>query len=515
VILAKNRKVFAFGDNTSGALGNNATADSAYAVNVLKSTTAGDHLGDCKSVAAGMDFAMALGSDGSVYTWGKRANGRLGDGGTLGSRKYAEKVEVTSTTFLGGIASIAAGEGFGLARENNSTEQANALGRVWAWGQGTNGQLGDGATNNRNRAVLVTIAGVALDNAWEVSAGEAHSAILRWKANTPDLDGTVWTFGQQQYGRLGNNQPGSGNISTPAVVRKLSDGTILTKIVSVVCGSAHTLALDENGNVWAWGYNGKGALGDNTIIDRSRAVLVKGPGGIELGGVANLNPDDDIIRIGAGGVGTENFSMAVARNGKLYMWGWNGNGQLGNGTTTQTSVPTEVSGMALLPLVPQVSLSLAISEPDAPGRATVTANPTHGAQAGSSIIEKVELYLNGQNVATCYPPNWKATLTALATGDHHLYGIASDLNGKSAMSHPILFEIGQPAVGDPNADPDGDGLTTAEEQLLGSDPLRASFSGLPGNEVYSYDALDRLIGVSGARSHTFELDAAGNINKAN
>ena len=62
--------------------------------------------------------------------------------------------------------------------------------------------------------------------------------------------------------------------------------------------------------------------------------------------------------------------------------------------------------------------------------------------------------------------------------------------------------------------PDGDGLTNAEEAILGTDPNSSSFTGHPGSETYSYDALDRLTGVSGARVHSYGYDAAGNIQNA-
>jgi len=102
----------------------------------------------------------------------------------------------------------------------------------------------------------------------------------------------------------------------------------------MVCGGfSHTLALKSDGTVWSWGANRFGQLGDGTVIDRHNPVQVKGPGG-----VGNLT---DVKAIAAGGY----HSIAVKSDGTVWVWGYNICGQLGNGTTTSSSVPVQVTGL--------------------------------------------------------------------------------------------------------------------------------------------------------------------------
>ena len=97
----------------------------------------------------------------------------------------------------------------------------------------------------------------------------------------------------------------------------------LTGISQISCGAAHTLALDNAGNVWAWGSNATGALGDNTTIDKKYAVKVRNP--------ANTADLANIARVSAGGInGYPGFSAAVAKDGTIYVWGSNSNGVLAN-----------------------------------------------------------------------------------------------------------------------------------------------------------------------------------------
>jgi alpha-tubulin suppressor-like RCC1 family protein len=513
VILSASRKVWAFGDNSDGALGDNVSASRGYAAPVVLGSAGTSELENCIGVGAGLGFSTALGADGKVYAWGLKGAGRLGDGSTSGVRRYADTVKNGSDPLfpdLTGIAGLATGHAFSLAREAHAFESGTGTGKLWAWGHNATGQLGIGNAQNQTRAVPVLLNGSPITDVWDISAGENHSAVVRWKTGESSLQGSVWCFGERANGRLGNNLGTSGNVTNPVQVLRASDLQPLSGITAVACGSAHTLALDENHEVWAWGYNGFGAIGDggSTSSHRLTAVKVRNPG--------NTGDLSNIVRIAAGGDGNGNFSMAIAADGTVYTWGRNANGQLGNGTTgtTANNLPQVVPGLSLSSTMPTVTLTLAVNESTAPGAITVTAHPSHGALQGTSLIERVDLFLNGSNVASCYGPNWTATVSPLPGNNYHLYGIVRDFPGKTAMSPPLQFQIGGSPGGGPDDDPDGDGLTNAEEALLGTNPGSSSFSGQAGTEQYQYDILDRVTGVTGARSHTFEYDEAGNVKKA-
>ena len=97
-------------------------------------------LTDVIAVAAGYDHALALKSDGSVWAWGKNLSGQIGDGSTT------DRLTAVQVPALSGITSIAAGDGFSLA-----VQQDGGLGGLlWSWGKNVSGQLGDGSTLMRS-----------------------------------------------------------------------------------------------------------------------------------------------------------------------------------------------------------------------------------------------------------------------------------------------------------------------------------------------------------------------------
>jgi len=132
-------------------------------------------------------------------------------------------------------------------------------------------------------------------------------------------DGTVWAWGFNFDGRLGDGT--STQRLTPVQV------TGLTDVTAIAGGGGHSLALKSDGTVWAWGRNNDGQLGDGTTTNRFTPVQVTGL--------------TDVFKIAAGG----SHSLALKSDGTVWAWGFNGNGQLGDGTTTNNSTPVQVTGL--------------------------------------------------------------------------------------------------------------------------------------------------------------------------
>jgi alpha-tubulin suppressor-like RCC1 family protein len=463
VLLQKGGWVWAYGRNDFGQIGiNNSTLQSGYARRVTTNSAGNTYLTGCVSVAAGTQFGAAVqGTAGEVYTWGSQATGRLGNGQTGAAvRYYGGKVYkgTSGTTPLTGIARVVAGgaSGFGLA---------TATGKVWAWGANSSGQLGQGSTTTLPWAAVVKLnATTDLTDVTELSAGESHLAVVRWKAGDPNLQGVVYCVGQQSNGRLGNGATVSASITYPVQVLKAA-ATPLDNIVEVAAGCAHTLALDTNGNVWAWGRNAQGAVGDNTTIDRSMAVQVKNPAGTA--------PLSNIVRIAAGGTALLGHSLAVAADGTVYAWGYNVKGQLGNSSTSNAIKPVVVSGpLDLLPTLPNVSLVCSVSPSGYSNSAVLTAAP----QPGSSTVSTVDFFVDGTFKAQASAPLWTATVTPLSSGSHHVYAMATDSAGLKAQSPCADFTLSS----DPNAanlDTDGDGVIDSTEVTLGTSVTDADTDG--------------------------------------
>jgi len=438
VLIDQDGTVRAVGCNFYGALGDNTVTSTGFPVEVLRSATPGDLLPDCVGIGAGEHFSLGLDSSGAVYAWGLASSGRLGNGSIWGSQLFAQPVQRgddPAFPALDGIREVSAGKAFGLAREPNAMEVAGESGKVWVWGENTTGQLGQGNVTSLSRADTMKLAGGAdLDHAWNVSAGEAHSAVVRWESVDPDLQGSVWTCGDQAFGRLGQGSTWFGSIMSPAKVIK-ADSTPLTGIVQVAAGSYHTLALDQNGNVWAWGYNIYGQLGDGTTVDKGHAVQVN-----DAAGTGYLG---NIVAVAAGGVGVQGASMALDEDGYIWVWGANVQGQLGNGEWTFLPNPLPVAQAQnhVDEGEPSVSLSCTVIESVEEGEAELTATPGHNGPLGVAAIQRVDFYVSGKCVGSAFQAPWTVSAGNLPAGDHHCYAIAHDYYLVTAMSLPGSFTI--------------------------------------------------------------------------
>ncbi|HYF96333.1 MAG TPA: hypothetical protein VD969_29350 [Symbiobacteriaceae bacterium] len=238
--------VWAWGDNSYGQLGNGSTAHSSKPVPVQGLT-------GVKAIAAGVLHAAALKSDGTVWTWGYGGYGGLGNGDSGPSAMSLTPVPVTGLTGVKAIfASAIAGRTYALKSD----------GTLWAWGE--NGQfgglLGDGTTVEL-AATPVQVTG--LSEVTAVATGASHTIALR-------SDGTVWAWGYNTDGQFGNGSTSGSPVRTPAQVPGL------TKVTAIAAGYSHSLALRSDGTVWTWGGNSQGQLGDGSTDSRTSAARVAG-----------------------------------------------------------------------------------------------------------------------------------------------------------------------------------------------------------------------------------------------
>ena len=217
----------------------------------------------------------------------------------------------TAASVAGGVPQRSAGTWRGgvIAGGYAHSLRLRSDGTVWAWGNNANGQLGDGSTTERHTPVPASgLAGVVA-----IAAGQLHSLALK-------SDGTVWAWGYNYYGQLGDGS--TTDRWGPVPVSGLAG------VVAIAAGDWHSLALKSDGTVWAWGYNVAGELGDGSTTQRTAPVPVSGLTGM--------------VAIGGGLY----HSLALKSDGTVWAWGWNYFGQLGDGTTTQRLTPVPVSGLA-------------------------------------------------------------------------------------------------------------------------------------------------------------------------
>jgi uncharacterized repeat protein (TIGR03803 family) len=317
--LCSDGTVAAWGYNGFGELGNNSTTSSSVPVAVT--TTMGTALAGktVVAIAAGNNHSLALCSDGTVAAWGYNPYGELGNNSTTNS---SVPVAVTTTgTALANktVVAIAAGSNDSMALCSDGT--------IAAWGYNTSGQLGNNSTTNSDVPVAVTTTGTALANKTVVAiaAGSNDSVALC-------SDGTLADWGVNDIGELGNNSTTNSNVP----VSVLSSGVLANKtVVAIAAGLYHSMALCSDGTVAAWGYNVSGQLGNNTTTNSSVPVIVTTMG-TPLAG-------ETVVAIAA----RNSHSLAFCPDGTVAAWGYNADGELGNNSTTNSSVAVAVNTSSL------------------------------------------------------------------------------------------------------------------------------------------------------------------------
>jgi alpha-tubulin suppressor-like RCC1 family protein len=285
---------WAWGTNSNGKLG-----DATLTIRYTPVSVVGTVKTFCK-INAGEFHSVAVDKNGQAWAWGNNGNGRLGDNTTT-SRLTPVSVAGTVKTFC----SIAAGGAHSVAVDKN--------GQAWAWGSLSNGQLGINVGGFTSRRTPVAVVGVT-KTFCSISAGRFFSVAI-------DKNGQAWGWGQNGAGTLGDNTTTQRN--TPVSVAGLSK--TFCKISAGVF--LHVVAIDKNGQAWGWGSNADGQLGDNSETHRNTPVSVAGL-------------SKTFCEISAGG----NHSVAVDKNGQVWSWGSNTNGELGNDTNTSTATPVSIAG---------------------------------------------------------------------------------------------------------------------------------------------------------------------------
>jgi alpha-tubulin suppressor-like RCC1 family protein len=240
---------------------------------------------------------------------------------------------------------------------------------LWTWGDGTNGRLGNGATTGNISTPVTTSAGGT--NWKQVSAGFLYTTAVK-------TDGTLWTWGYGNAGRLGNAV--TTNTSTP--VTTFAGGTNWKQVSS---GGYHTAAIKTDGTLWTWGSGGAGKLGNAVTTNTSTPVTTFAGGtnwkqvscgkdhtaaiktdgtlwtwgtssilGVPTGALGNAQTTNKSTPVTtfAGGNNWKQvtcgnaFTAAIKTDGTLWTWGSAGGGKLGNGVTTNTSISTPVTTFA-------------------------------------------------------------------------------------------------------------------------------------------------------------------------
>ena len=319
-------------------------------------------------INAGGSHSVSVSSDGQVYAWGDNTHGQIGDGTHTGRTLPTGTAAPADVLFTQATAG------------RNHTAALDATGRIWTWGDNSDGQLGRGTVGGDDSTPGLAATGDTRFT--QINAGDDHTIAL-------DTTGHIWTWGNDTYGQLGRGTAGSAT-GTPAI-RPMPEGTppglVYTQIQA---GGNHSLAIANNGTLYAWGDDTYGQLGDNKTgtatatpspvrtptgappsftwlylsagkdhtlaiatdtTANTTAVYAFGSGrhgqiGKFGAGADNPLPTKtdlpngaDILRVSAGG----QTSQAIISTGTLFTWGSNTNSQIGDGTNTDRKQPVAIT----------------------------------------------------------------------------------------------------------------------------------------------------------------------------
>jgi alpha-tubulin suppressor-like RCC1 family protein len=266
--------------------------------------------------ASGEAHTIGLGLDGKVYAWGWNQYGQLGDG-TIISVNIPKNIDSYLNLNEGEtVIDVSAGMNYSSVLTSES--------RVFTWGRNDNGQLGDGTTTNRTTPTEIT-------NQFSLGVSETITSIILGYHHSAAIssEGRVFLWGYNANGQLGDGT--TTNKTTPTEITNQFNLGVDETITSIILGGSHSSAITSEDRLFTWGYNGHGELGDGTVIDKSIPT--------ETTSQFNLSVGETVTSMSFGYY----HSSAITSEGRVFTWGYNDQGQLGDGTYVYKSVPTDIT----------------------------------------------------------------------------------------------------------------------------------------------------------------------------
>ena len=281
--------LFTWGNNLNGNLGDNTILDKS---NPVQTVTGGINW---KQGSVMSNNSAGIKTDGTLWVWGDNVtNGQLGDNTVV--RKSSP---IQTIAFGTNWKQVACGNPFTTAIKTDGT--------LWTWGGNNSGQLGDNTIVKKSSPVQTIAFGI---NWKQVSCGYAYTACIK-------TDGTLWTWGNNSSGQLGDNTI----VKKSSPVQTVAFGTNWKQ---VACSGANTTAIKNDGTLWSWGLGTNGQLGDNTTTNRSSPVQT-------------ITRGTNWKQVSCG----SSYMAAIKTDGTLWSWGFNFYGEIGDNTTTPRSSPVQ------------------------------------------------------------------------------------------------------------------------------------------------------------------------------
>ena len=424
------------------------------------------------TILSGRQRSLLVRSDGTLWGWGDNWQGQLGIGNTL--YQYFP-VQITS---LNSVSAAAGWASHSLAAKSD--------GMAWGWGFNGYGQLGDGTVIQRYTPVQVKDAtGQPFVGVVAVAAGEYHSLALK-------SDGTVWGWGDNEFGQVGDNTTVSR--STPVQVKDAT-GQPFDGVVAIAAGGYVSMALKSDGTVWAWGYGGYGQLGT-------------GPPGYNSLFPVRCGSIDNVVAISGGAY----HAVALLSGGAVWTWGRNSDGQLGTGTFTDSYVPVPTNVTTAIAIAAGERHTLATTSDgtvmawgfNGQGQLGVDYPYLHNTPIAISSLNGIGVTAVGAGDHSFALATWRGVSLVWAWGYNYFGQLGDGTNGDRHT--PVLTQT--------PVDADEDRLFDWQEYLWNTDPLNPDTNGdalSDGDDVHmGFDPLSLDVdgdGISNAQEYTLGTNA--------
>lgn len=395
-VLTPEGNVLIFGSNHYGQIGNGVdtgdyTGDSSeYAV--IKPYCA---MKDVTYISIQNLSAYAIKKDKTLWSWGNDCREVLGNGDGILISSNPDQI-------LENVKFVATGHGLHMLaiKEDNT---------LWGWGQNDYGEVGNGKTEDVGSPVKV------MNGVIYAAVGYGSSAVIK-------EDDSLWMWGNNIHGELGNG--------TVKEVKK--PFKVMENVKMVICGFHRTVVLKEDGTVWAWGQNDHGEIGDGSMKERHKPVQVKGLknvvaistkaeghmlalkkdgtvwawGNNEDGEIGNGTKDIQLtpVKVLTNAISietNEGCSYAIKKDNTLWAWGYNGSGQLGTGNTKSCSKPTKVFDLDTISdsgkcTFPTKYIDGSLDDWDNPE--PIFEDPLSDAESSKADLDKVYGYMDKKNL---------------------------------------------------------------------------------------------------------------------
>jgi len=244
------------------------------------------------ALSSGSDHTCGVTTEGKVYCWGRGTYGTLGDGGTTNRSYPVQVIDTSNSTFV----AVSAG--------SEHTCALTDTGKIYCWGRNSNGQLGGEYDEDKTQAV--PIADTTNSTFVAIGAGDKHNCAL---TDT----GKILCWGSNDWSQMGDGDGAPTSHAYPIPVADTSNSTW----VALATGNSHNCAINTAGKVYCWGYNQMGQLGVGAQTVRRQPVPISAPSGVVFVTVA---------------ASLLNHTCAISSTGIAYCWGSNSRGKVGSGS---------------------------------------------------------------------------------------------------------------------------------------------------------------------------------------